>query len=411
MGENVMFAGRDIDRPENVVSAGEDTDAVDKLSVQEESPAGKAGEEPGTQEDLCPSGKRESCEEVSAGEKEGLKTGSEVNAHADVNPAGKHESGEATGRKEDQAEGSEAGSEADSRMSCSCESCEENAGGDRSRTEHPDAEGKTEADQSDEMDQVQHSFGQVVQPGYYQGMQYSYGRPVQPGYGLAGGYMNVPPVPPVPPQTPPVSPGYGYPGGAGRDHSSGYVSAVPPVPPQIPPVMQTPPVQPGYDRPVDYRNAAPLVQPQISSPGYGQPAGYTNVSQIPPVPPQIPPVPQQSGYGNQGYMQMPPQQHYQTADWQMIPPRMSPVPPSYDSGYQGQGADGLAIASMILGMVSIVLCAWFYLALPCAIIGLVLGCVYRGKGGKNGMSIAGISCSGAGILIGLIVLLAFLMAV
>ena len=58
----------------------------------------------------------------------------------------------------------------------------------------------------------------------------------------------------------------------------------------------------------------------------------------------------------------------------------------------------MAVASMVLGIVSLVLfCVW-YISIPCAIIGLVLGFVAKGKanrgeGGGGGMAIAGIVCS------------------
>lgn len=83
------------------------------------------------------------------------------------------------------------------------------------------------------------------------------------------------------------------------------------------------------------------------------------------------------------------------------------IPPSQiygnnQSGYgYGDGREtaqkGMAIASMVLGIVGIVLCAWFYIGIPCAIVGLVLGCIYRSKGGRNGMATAGIICSSIGL--------------
>lgn len=61
-------------------------------------------------------------------------------------------------------------------------------------------------------------------------------------------------------------------------------------------------------------------------------------------------------------------------------------------------SSGLAIASMVLGIVSLALfCVW-YVAIPCAIIGLVLGVVAngkssRGEAGGAGMAKAGMICS------------------
>lgn len=124
--------------------------------------------------------------------------------------------------------------------------------------------------------------------------------------------------------------------------------------------------QPGYGMP-----------PQIQ-PGYGMPQ--------PPVPPQI-----QPGYG--------------------MPQGNGPMPqlgygmPLYGYPPRKQGtSDGLAIASMVLGIVSILICLWFYISLPCAVVGLVLGCVYRAKGGKNGMSVAGIACSSVAIALAILMI-------
>ncbi|MBP3489008.1 MAG: DUF4190 domain-containing protein [Roseburia sp.] len=80
--------------------------------------------------------------------------------------------------------------------------------------------------------------------------------------------------------------------------------------------------------------------------------------------------------------------------------------PAYGYPNQRQGvSDGLAVASMVLGIISIMICIWFYVSLPCAIIGLILGCVYRAKGGKSGMSVAGIACSSVAIALALLMVL------
>ena len=50
---------------------------------------------------------------------------------------------------------------------------------------------------------------------------------------------------------------------------------------------------------------------------------------------------------------------------------------------------GLGIAGMILGILSIVLCCIWYVALPAAIVGLVLSCISQ-KAKGNGCAIAGI---------------------
>ena len=69
---------------------------------------------------------------------------------------------------------------------------------------------------------------------------------------------------------------------------------------------------------------------------------------------------------------------------------------------------GLAIASMVLGIVSPVLCCCFYyLAVPCSIVGLVLGIVNikKGRPGKN-MAVAGIIMSAIAVVFSIILVFA-----
>ncbi len=71
---------------------------------------------------------------------------------------------------------------------------------------------------------------------------------------------------------------------------------------------------------------------------------------------------------------------------------------------------GLAITSMILGIVALVLFCLVYVAIPCAVVGVALGGVAMSKAkkanAKCGMAIAGITCScvALGILIILIII-------
>ena len=65
----------------------------------------------------------------------------------------------------------------------------------------------------------------------------------------------------------------------------------------------------------------------------------------------------------------------------------------------GDGGKGMAIASMILGIVSIVLCCIWYISVTSAIVGIVLGILHNKKNGRCGMSTAGIVCSIIGIVI------------
>ena len=61
---------------------------------------------------------------------------------------------------------------------------------------------------------------------------------------------------------------------------------------------------------------------------------------------------------------------------------------------------GLSIASMVLGIVSLVFFCFVYICIPCGIISIILGGVAlaKKKAGK-GMAIAGLACSIIGIAI------------
>ncbi|MEG0614646.1 MAG: DUF4190 domain-containing protein [Oscillospiraceae bacterium] len=60
---------------------------------------------------------------------------------------------------------------------------------------------------------------------------------------------------------------------------------------------------------------------------------------------------------------------------------------------------GLAIASMITGICSMVLSVVFYFSLPCAIVAIILAIVNLvSKGDKKGMAIAGLICGGLGLI-------------
>lgn len=70
---------------------------------------------------------------------------------------------------------------------------------------------------------------------------------------------------------------------------------------------------------------------------------------------------------------------------------------------------GLSITAMVLGIVSLVFCCVWYIAIPCAIVGLILGCIGNSKakevGMKSGMAVAGIVCSAIAIGLTLLLLL------
>ena len=50
---------------------------------------------------------------------------------------------------------------------------------------------------------------------------------------------------------------------------------------------------------------------------------------------------------------------------------------------------GLSIASMVLGIVSLVLFCFWYVSIPCAILAIIFGVIGKKKGGR-GMAIAGL---------------------
>ena len=80
---------------------------------------------------------------------------------------------------------------------------------------------------------------------------------------------------------------------------------------------------------------------------------------------------------------------------------MAELPPQIPThGYYAQpkppGA-GMAVAAMVLGIVSLALSCVAYISIPCAILALVLGFIARSKavagtGGGKGMATAGIIC-------------------
>ena len=77
----------------------------------------------------------------------------------------------------------------------------------------------------------------------------------------------------------------------------------------------------------------------------------------------------------------------------------------YQKGPQDEKS-GLAIASMILGIVSVVLSCLWYIAGPCGLIGLILGIISKVKkyGGK-GFSTAGIILSVIGMLLCIVIII------
>ena len=77
------------------------------------------------------------------------------------------------------------------------------------------------------------------------------------------------------------------------------------------------------------------------------------------------------------------------------------MPPYYPSPIApNQNGDGLAVASLVLGILSIVTCCAWILSIVCGIIGLILGIAAKVKG-SSGMSVAGIVLNCCGIALGI----------
>ena len=69
--------------------------------------------------------------------------------------------------------------------------------------------------------------------------------------------------------------------------------------------------------------------------------------------------------------------------------------PYGNNGYNNYPKEsaGFGIASMVLGIISIVLMCWPYVSIPTSIIGLILGAVGCKKVAGKGMAVAGVVCS------------------
>lgn len=95
----------------------------------------------------------------------------------------------------------------------------------------------------------------------------------------------------------------------------------------------------------------------------------------------------------------------QYSNYQDNTANQQPVNPSNNNG---QKASGIQIASLVLGIISILLCCCY--GAPSVIMGIIgLVCGIKGnKESKNGVGTAGIVCSIIGLILGLISLIYFL---
>lgn len=94
--------------------------------------------------------------------------------------------------------------------------------------------------------------------------------------------------------------------------------------------------------------------------------------------------------------------------YQQIPPQ-----PAYQYYYEEQNkpkdGNGMAIAAMVCGIVSIV---GYCIAFPCSIVAIILGiiCLKKKTNGK-GMAIAGLVCGGIGFTISIAIIIFYVVAI
>ena len=77
-----------------------------------------------------------------------------------------------------------------------------------------------------------------------------------------------------------------------------------------------------------------------------------------------------------------------------------PVYQQADAGQTEQPAKGLAVASLVLGIVS-----FFCFAYITGILAVIFGAVAKSKGNRSGMSTAGLICGGIGVVLWILSLL------
>ena len=136
-------------------------------------------------------------------------------------------------------------------------------------------------------------------------------------------------------------------------------------------------------------------QPPVQQPQYQQaPPQQPQPGQqpVPPVPPQAPPQYQQAP------PQQPQQQQYGQPQYQQVPPQYVPA-----TDVQAK-AKNMATASMICGLLGLILCWTPYAGLILNILGIVFYTLYKKNepAGQNGMATAGLVCSIIGLIVSII---------
>lgn len=111
--------------------------------------------------------------------------------------------------------------------------------------------------------------------------------------------------------------------------------------------------------------------------------------------------PGQNQYQNQ-YTQGPTGQNY-TYNYNNDAGEYRPTTPTYGSGKKQ--SQGLGIASMVCGILSIVMCCASGLAILLGIVAVILGIVQLVTCEPKGMAIAGVICGSIGLLFGLFFLI------
>lgn len=90
------------------------------------------------------------------------------------------------------------------------------------------------------------------------------------------------------------------------------------------------------------------------------------------------------------------------------PPYPPPPPPYGASSLEQRPGNGLAVAALVLGIVSLVLfCVW-YVSLPCSILAIIFGKIGRGRAREGasggGMATAGMVCGVIALCIAILII-------